>query len=87
MISLTFDAGQDFIACLCFVQQLPGYVYAKRDCGLGYHRDIDVDTDSKQQRSQPQLSATMSAAQQAQHKPKYLLRPRLVSLAAAEELD
>ena len=87
MISLAFDAGQKFIACSCFVQQLPGYVYAKRDCGLGYHRDIDVETYSKQQRSQQQLSATVSDVQQAQHKPKYLLRPRLVSLAAAEELD
>ena len=82
---MAFGAGQEFIACLCFVQHLPGYVFAKRDAGLGYHRDVNVDTDSMPQQ---QLSASMCDPQQSAHRaPKYLLRPRLVSLAAAEELD
>ena len=85
---MAFGAGQEFIACLRFVQHLPGYVFAKRDAGLGYHRDVNVDTDSMPQQPHQQLSASMCDPQQSAHSaPKYLLRPRLVSLAAAEELD
>lgn len=89
-----FLAGQDFIASPRFVWALPGYVFAKRDVGLGYHRDAgvsmsDVCDTSLQPKPQQLSSIPLQRGEQQpqQPAPKYLLRPRLVSLAAAEELD
>lgn len=84
-------AGQEFIACTRCVQHLPGYVFAKRDVGLGYHRDCSLDgsdsnADDLGQRVQ-NSSTTQPNLQPQAPVTKYLLRPRLVSLASVEELD
>lgn len=75
-------AGQDFVPCPRFVQHLPGYVFAKRDTGLGYHKDTRYIQPKERSADVPHR-----AVQSKQPAVKYLLRPRLVSLAAADELD
>ena len=76
-------AGQDFVPCPRFVQHLAGYVFTKRDTGLGYHKDTG-DVLLKAHSADPDHHTVQLTKQPAV---KYLLRPRLVSLAAADELD
>lgn len=85
-------AGHTFIASAAFGPQMPGYVFTTRDQGLGYYRDDNLGSASaKHIADRPKEDAVLPAGsalhQQSDRNVLHLLQPRLVSLAAAEELD
>ncbi len=82
-------AGDLFIACAAFQQQMPGYVFATRDEGLGYYKDTGMVSglDKQSQDHAQQPSASVASTVQVRQLVCDLLQPRLRSRAAAEELD
>ena len=81
-------AGDLFIACAAFQQQIPGYIFTTRDDGLGYYKDTGMVSglDKQGQDLAKQQPASASTGQGRQLVCD-LLQPRLRSPAAAEELD
>lgn len=82
-------AGDLFIACDAFQQQIPGYVFTTRDEGLGYYKDTDMVSalDKQSQDHAKQRPASVASTGQGRQLVCDLLQPRLRSCAAAEELD
>ena len=77
-------AGDTFIASPAFGGQLPGYVFTSRDQGLGYYKDAKMAEKS--------YTHIASASNTLQETPEstalpFVLKPRLRTRAAAEELD
>jgi hypothetical protein len=84
-----WHAGDLFIACAAFQQQIPGYVFTTRDEGLGYYKDAGMNfgLDKQSQDHAKQQSASVASTMQGRQLVCDLLQPRLRSPAAAEELD
>ena len=87
-------AGDDFIASASFRQHIPGYVFTTRSQGLGYYKDAQQDSVVSDQtgvklREQPsaESDAESRACLPSDLKVYHVLKPRLLSIAAAEELD
>ena len=84
-----WHAGDLFIACAAFQQQIPGYVFTTRDDGLGYYKDTGMvsELDKQSQDHAKQRPASVASSGQGRQLVCDLLLPRLRSRAAAEELD
>ena len=76
-------AGRLFIASPAFGGQLPGYVYTSRDQGLGYYKDASRGTGPS---DDAEASNCLHHTPDAMAHP-FVLKPRLRTRAAAEELD
>lgn len=79
-------AGDLFIASTTFGGQLPDYVFTSRDQGVGYYKDVNMAAE-------PHTDADEAASSNIELKTPestavpFVLKPRLRTRAAAEELD
>lgn len=79
-------AGDLFIASTSFGGQLPDYVFTSRDQGVGYYKDASMPAE-------PHTNVDKAAACNVELKTPestavpFVLKPRLRTRAAAEELD
>ena len=80
-------AGDCFISSPAFGQQLTGYVFAKRDQGLGYYKDVSTTAISAEDTDKTVSKSALQDEPTASNTVSKLLKPRLRTRAAAEELD
>lgn len=76
--------GDTFIASATFGGQLPGYVFTSRSQGVGYYKDASMA--QKAHTHEAEASNTAQAMPESNALP-VVLKPRLRTRAAAEELD
>ena len=79
-------AGDTFIASPTFGGHLPGYVFTSRDQGAGYYKDASM---AEVPPAHSVRDASSNALQEAPERAAlpFVLKPRLCTRAAAEELD
>ena len=79
-------AGNMFIASATFAGQLPGYAFTSRKQGVGYYKDANMDKKPHTYADEAEASNTAQAMPKSIALPT-VLKPRLRTRAAAEELD
>ena len=72
-----------------FRQHVQGYIFTTRGQGLGYYKDADISGQLGAPKSQlaAETEAADSLCQKSKQKVYHVLKPRLLSSIAAEELD
>lgn len=79
-------AGNMFIASATFGGQLPGYAFTSRNQGVGYYKDASMAEKPHAHADEAEASSTAQTMPESIARP-FVLKPRLRTRAAAEELD
>ena len=66
---------------------MPGYIFTSRDTGLGYYKDAGMVIDSSLAEPDKAAGSSGQNAQPSSSTMPFVLKPKLRSRAAAEELD
>lgn len=75
-----------FIASATFGGQLPGYVFTSKNQGVGYYKDASLAGKPHTHADEAEARYTEQALPESTALP-VVLKPRLRTRAAAEELD
>ena len=81
--------GDHFIPSSDFRQHVQGYVFTTRDQGLGYYKDAGIygQLGRLEQGIDVKSNAEKRLGPSSERKVYHVLKPKLLSCIAAEELD